>query len=103
MIERRPFGQIGETQIDWLHARHAFSSGRYRQPNREHWGTLRVWNDDIIQPQLGFDPPPHDNMEIITYVQSGAIRHTDSLGNSGRTEAGDVQVMSAGTGIIHSE
>src|SRR5690625_428400 len=103
MIERRPFEQLGETQIDWLHARHHFSFGRYRQPNRDHWGTLRVWNDDIIQPQQGFDPHPHDNMEIITYVQSGAISHTDSLGNSGRTEAGDVQVMSAGTGIIHSE
>ncbi|HLR81857.1 MAG TPA: pirin family protein [Paenalcaligenes sp.] len=103
MIERRPFNQLGQTKINWLHARHHFSFGHYRHPGRDHWGTLRVWNDDIIQPHQGFPPHPHDNMEIITYVQSGAISHKDSLGNSGRTEAGDVQVMSAGTGITHSE
>ena len=64
---------------------------------------LRVWNDDEIAPNTGFPPHPHANMEIITYVREGAITHQDSLGNKGRTEAGDVQVMSAGTGIRHSE
>lgn len=103
MIECRPFDQLGQTQIDWLHARHHFSFGRYRDADRIHWGTLRVWNDDLIQAQSGFDPHPHDNMEIITYVRTGAISHRDSLGNSGRTAAGDVQVMSAGSGIVHSE
>ena len=67
------------------------------------WGNLRVWNDDTIQPHTGFPPHPHRDMEIITYVRKGAITHEDSLGNKGRTEAGDVQVMSAGTGIRHSE
>ena len=68
-----------------------------------HWGNLRVWNDDTIAPKTGFPPHPHRDMEIITYVREGAITHEDSLGNKGRTEAGDVQVMSAGTGIRHSE
>jgi redox-sensitive bicupin YhaK (pirin superfamily) len=67
------------------------------------WGSLRVWNDDEIAPNTGFPPHPHANMEIITYVREGAITHKDSLGNEGRTEAGDVQVMSAGTGIRHAE
>ena len=66
-------------------------------------GALRVWNDDEIAPNTGFPPHPHANMEIITYVREGAITHQDSLGNKGRTEAGDVQVMSAGSGIRHSE
>ena len=66
-------------------------------------GALRVWNDDEIAPNTGFPAHPHANMEIITYVREGAITHQDSLGNKGRTEAGDVQVMSAGTGIRHSE
>jgi redox-sensitive bicupin YhaK (pirin superfamily) len=68
-----------------------------------HWGRLRVWNDDTIAPKSGFPPHPHRDMEIVTYVRSGAITHRDSLGNEGRTGAGDVQVMSAGTGIVHSE
>lgn len=67
------------------------------------WGAIRVWNDDAIAPRSGFPPHPHSDMEIITYVREGAISHRDSLGNAGRTEAGDVQVMSAGTGITHSE
>src|SRR5262245_8684710 len=67
------------------------------------WGALRVWNDDEIAPHSGFPPHPHANMEIITYVRDGAITHEDSLGNKGRTEAGDVQVMSAGSGIRHAE
>jgi hypothetical protein len=67
------------------------------------WGPIRVWNDDEIAPNTGFPPHPHSDMEIITYVRTGAITHKDSLGNQGRTEAGDVQVMSAGAGIHHSE
>ena len=67
------------------------------------WGKLRVWNDDAIAAHTGFDPHPHRDMEIITYVRSGAITHQDNLGNKGRTAAGDVQIMSAGTGIVHSE
>ena len=67
------------------------------------WGSLRVWNDDEIAPNTGFPPHPHANMEIITYVREGAVTHKDSLGNEGRTEAGDVQVMSAGAGIRHAE
>src|SRR5690606_24890769 len=70
---------------------------------RVHWGALRVWNDDTIQPGTGFPTHPHADMEIITYVREGAITHQDSLGNKGRTEAGDVQVMSAGSGVRHSE
>jgi redox-sensitive bicupin YhaK (pirin superfamily) len=68
-----------------------------------NWGNLRVWNDDAIAPKSGFPPHPHADMEIITYVREGAITHQDSLGNKGRTEAGDVQVMSAGSGITHAE
>ena len=67
------------------------------------WGNLRVWNDDTIAPSSGFPPHPHANMEIITYVREGAITHEDNQGNRGRTEAGDVQVMSAGSGIAHAE
>src|SRR4029077_10773026 len=70
---------------------------------REQWGSLRVWNDDEIAPNTGFPPHPHANMEIITYVRKGAITHKDSLGNEGRTAAGDVQVMSAGSGVRHAE
>ena len=103
MIDKRPFDSLGQHKIDWLHARHHFSFGRYIDRTRMGWGALRVWNDDEIIAGGGFDPHPHQDMEIITYVRSGAITHRDNLGNEGRTEAGDVQVMSAGTGIIHSE
>ncbi len=103
MIERRPFEDLGEADHGWLTAKHHFSFADYYDPQRLHWGALRVWNDDAIQPHTGFPPHPHADMEIITYVREGAITHQDSLGNKGRTEAGDVQVMSAGTGIRHSE
>ena len=103
MIEVRKFDTLGGADHGWLNAKHHFSFAGYHDPARMHWGNLRVWNDDIIQPKSGFPPHPHDNMEIITYVRTGAITHRDSLGNMGRTEAGDVQVMSAGTGIAHSE
>ncbi|NWK98521.1 hypothetical protein DM806_23215 [Sphingobium lactosutens] len=103
MIELRPFDSLGGANHGWLDAKHHFSFAGYHDPKRMHWGNLRVWNDDTIAPQTGFPPHPHRDMEIITYVREGAITHQDSLGNKGRTEAGDVQVMSAGTGIRHSE
>jgi len=103
MIERRPFDSLGGAHHGWLDAKHHFSFAEYHDPARLHWGALRVWNDDTIAPGSGFPPHPHADMEIITYVREGAITHQDNLGNKGRTVAGDVQVMSAGTGIRHSE
>lgn len=102
-IDVRPFDSLGQVRIDWLTARHHFSFGSYRDPARMGIGALRVWNDDRIQPGTGFDPHPHRDMEIITYVRRGAITHRDTLGNEGRTDAGTVQVMSAGTGVMHAE
>lgn len=103
MIELRPFSSLGGANHGWLDAHHHFSFANYHDPDRMGWGNLRVWNDDVIAPRTGFPPHPHSDMEIITYVREGAITHKDNLGNHGRTEAGDVQVMSAGTGIAHSE
>ena len=103
MIELRPLASLGGDRMGWLDTKHHFSFANYHDPERMHWGNLRVWNDDEIAPKSGFPPHPHRDMEIITYVREGAITHEDSLGNKGRTEAGDVQVMSAGTGITHSE
>ncbi len=103
MIDIRLRAELGGGQHGWLDTRHHFSFADYHDPARMHWGHLRVWNDDSIAPQSGFPTHPHRDMEIITYVRKGAITHEDSLGNRGRTEAGDVQVMSAGTGIAHSE
>lgn len=103
MIEVRKFDSLGKANHGWLDANFHFSFAQYFDQRRMHWGKLRVWNDDIIAPKSGFPPHPHENMEIITYVRKGAITHKDSLGNEGRTVAGDVQVMSAGTGIQHAE
>ncbi len=103
MIDRKPFDKLGGADHGWLKAKHHFSFASYYDPSNMNWGALRVWNDDEIAPNTGFPPHPHSDMEIITYVRDGAITHQDSLGNKGRTEAGDVQVMSAGTGIRHSE
>ena len=102
-IERRPFASLGRADHGWLDARHHFSFANYYDPQRMSWGAIRVWNDDTIAPNNGFPPHPHRDMEIITYVRSGAITHKDSLGNTGRTVAGDVQVMSAGSGVRHAE
>ncbi|MGB3795748.1 MAG: pirin family protein [Alteraurantiacibacter sp.] len=103
MIEVRKFDTLGKADHGWLKANFHFSFAEYFDQRRMHWGALRVWNDDIIGARSGFPPHGHENMEIITYVRKGAITHKDSLGNEGRTEAGDVQVMSAGTGIQHAE
>lgn len=103
MITVTPFEQLGRFRNAWLNARHHFSFGSYFDPDRLGWGALRVWNDDEIQPGTGFDLHPHRDMEIVTYVRQGAITHRDNLGNVGQTTAGNVQVMSAGTGIIHAE
>lgn len=103
MIELRPFEKLGRFRNDWLNAHYHFSFSGYHDPSRVHHGALRVWNDDEIQPNTGFPPHGHESMEIITYVRKGAITHKDSMGNHGRTEAGDVQVMSAGSGVQHSE
>lgn len=103
MIELRPYNELGGAQHGWLDTRHHFSFADYYNPKRMSWGQLRVWNDDSIAARSGFPAHPHRDMEIITYVRSGAITHEDNLGNRGRTEAGDVQVMSAGSGIAHSE
>ena len=103
MIDIRPFDTLGHADHGWLDARHHFSFANYHDPERMGWGNIRVWNDDTIAAQSGFPPHPHRDMEIVTFVRSGAITHRDSLGNEGRTVAGDVQVMSAGTGITHAE
>jgi hypothetical protein len=103
MIDLRPFASLGGADHGWLQAKHHFSFANYHDPARMNWGKIRVWNDDVIAPRSGFPPHPHSDMEIITYVRKGAVTHQDSLGNKGRTEAGDVQVMSAGNGITHAE
>lgn len=103
MIELRRFASLGAANHGWLDAHHHFAFADYQDSARTQWGRLRVWNDDVIAPQTGFPPHGHQDMEIVTYVRHGAITHKDSLGNQGRTEAGDVQVMSAGTGIQHAE
>jgi redox-sensitive bicupin YhaK (pirin superfamily) len=103
MIQLRPFDSLGAFRNEWLNAHHHFSFGGYHDPARMGLGRLRVWNDDEVAPGTGFDPHPHRDMEIVTYIREGAITHRDNLGNEGRTEAGDVQVMHAGTGITHAE
>jgi hypothetical protein len=103
MIEIRRFSDLGTFENDWLNAHYHFSFSHYYDPARMGHGKLRVWNDDTIRPGTGFPPHGHRDMEIITYVRTGAITHQDSMGNKGRTEAGDVQAMSAGNGVQHSE
>ena len=103
MIDIRPFNSLGHANHGWLDARHHFSFADYHDPARMGWGAIRVWNDDRIAARSGFPPHPHRDMEIITYVRTGAISHQDSMGNKGRTGAGDVQVMSAGSGVTHAE
>lgn len=102
-IKVRTFDELGQADFGWLKARHHFSFGHYYNPENMGFKDLRVVNDDRIAAGSGFDPHPHKNMEIITYVREGSIRHKDNLGNEGVTPAGDVQVMSAGTGVAHAE
>jgi quercetin 2,3-dioxygenase len=103
MIERRPFDELPSEDLGWLKARRHFSSAAKDDPSRSGWGCMRVWNDEEIAPNAGFALQMHANIEIITYVREGTVTHRDSLGNEGRIEAGDVQVVSAGTGIRHAE
>ncbi|QUM77070.1 pirin family protein [Moritella sp. 24] len=103
MIKHYPFQQMGKANHGWLKANHHFSFANYYNPRRMGFGTLKVINDDWIAAGGGFPAHPHKNMEIITFIRSGAVTHKDSQGNKGITRAGEVQVMSAGTGITHSE
>jgi redox-sensitive bicupin YhaK (pirin superfamily) len=101
MIEHRPFASLHAEEHGWLQARHHIFWNRRTGP--DSWGALCAWNDDEIAPNSGFPSHAHANMEIITYVRDGLITHRDNLGNTGHIHAGDVQVMSAGTGIRHAE
>ncbi|MCJ8322701.1 MAG: pirin family protein [Rhizobiales bacterium] len=103
MINIRKLNQLGKGDHGWLKSNFHFSFADYFSRDNMNFGQLRVINDDLISPHMGFDTHPHQNMEIITYVRSGAISHKDNMGNKGVTKAGDVQVMSAGTGVYHSE
>ena len=103
MIKIYPYEELGHANYGWLDARYHFSFANYHNPNRMGFGKLRVINDDLIKAGAGFDTHPHKDMEIITYVRSGAITHRDSEGNEGRIEAGDLQIINAGTGIFHLE
>jgi redox-sensitive bicupin YhaK (pirin superfamily) len=103
MIKPIRYNDLGVGEHGWLHSRFHFSFADYYNPEHMGFGKLRVVNDDTVKPGYGFDPHPHKNMEIISYIRSGAITHQDSVGNKGVTKAGEIQVMSAGTGIVHSE
>lgn len=103
MFTLYPKEELGRANHGWLDSRFHFSFADYYNPKRMHFGVLRVVNDDWVHSGTGFDLHPHKDMEIITYVRSGSILHRDSLGNEGSTSAGNVQVMSAGTGIVHAE
>ena len=103
MIKHYPFNSLGKANHGWLKSSHHFSFANYYNPKRMGFGTLRVVNDDWVQAGKGFPPHPHKNMEIISIIRTGAITHKDSEGNKGVTEEGEVQVMSAGNGIVHSE
>ncbi len=93
----------GKAEFGWLNSRHSFSFGNYYDPEKERFGLLRVLNDDIVEPGQGFGTHPHNNMEIISIVLKGQLAHKDSMGSGSVIKEGDVQVMSAGTGITHSE
>lgn len=103
MIEMRPYRSLGGGHHGWLNTRHHFSFADYQEDDRESWGALSAWNDSEIAPGAGFPAHPHSDVDIITYIRRGAIMHDDTLGNCARMEAGCVQVLSAGSGIRHSE
>ncbi len=98
-----PSAERGHADFGWLNSYHSFSFGRWYDPNKVHFGALRVLNDDIVKGGGGFGEHPHDNMEIISIPLKGVLAHKDSTGTDGTLSPGDVQVMSAGTGIRHSE
>lgn len=103
MLKKLPKENMGTSNLGWLQSRFHFSFAQYYNPQNMHFGVLRVLNDDIIAPNSGFDMHPHDNMEIITYVVEGELTHKDSLGNTETLKRGEVQYMSAGKGVVHSE
>lgn len=103
MLTHYPKNSLGNADHGWLKSKHHFSFAHYYNPERMGFGTLRVVNDDWVAPRMGFGAHSHKNMEIISVIRSGAITHQDSLGNKGLTKQGEVQVMSAGTGVVHSE
>ncbi|MDP3461742.1 MAG: pirin family protein [Bacteroidales bacterium] len=98
-----PANTRGRAEHGWLSSRFSFSFAEYYNPERMHFGVLRVLNDDIIQPKMGFGMHPHDNMEIVSIPLSGALEHRDSMGNGSIIREGEIQLMSAGTGVKHSE
>jgi len=98
-----PATERGHNDIGWLNTWHSFSFSSWYNPDKVHFGALRVLNDDFVAPSMGFGMHAHDNMEIITIILDGQLEHQDSMGNKGVINAGEVQVMSAGTGIRHSE
>lgn len=98
-----PSNMRGEANHGWLHAKHSFSFANYYDPKKMNFGALRVLNDDIVAPGMGFGTHPHNNMEIITIPLSGSLEHKDSMGHSTIIHSGEIQVMSAGSGITHSE
>ena len=103
MIKIRLAQERGRTQMDWLDSYHTFSFGEYHDSNHMQFGPLRVINEDVVQPNMGFGRHPHQNMEIITYIVQGALSHQDSLGTGTTIRPGEIQRMSAGTGVEHSE
>lgn len=103
MIERRPFNELPSEDLGWLKARRHFCSTVRDDPSRSGWGCMRVWNDEEIAPNAGFTLQSRANVEMITFVREGTVTHRDNLGNEERIEAGNVQVVSAGTGIKHAE
>ena len=103
MLKKLPKENMGTSNLGWLESRFHFSFAEYRNPNNINFGVLRVLNDDIVHPMSGFDMHPHSNMEIISYVVNGEITHKDSMGNSETLKRGEVQYLSAGDGIYHSE
>ena len=103
MITLYPYTNLGKASHGWLKSSHHFSFAHYHNPRRTGFGTLLVINDDWVKPGFGFPPHPHRNMEIISYVRTGSVTHEDNKGNKGVTKNGEVQVMSAGRGVVHSE